>query len=311
MLNLKNLLKIVIPIVVFSFLGWQVIIDWPQVAGYFQKIKLQYLIISIPVFLLIYPEGVVCWWAILKKMKIKIPFSAAAKIWIISNASRYIPGKIWQYVGRVELSKKEAGIERSETLFSLLLEIFLTIIAAGLVSILALPVIGLQSLNKSFFIFLLPALLIMLHPKVANIVISIIAKLSKNRIKFAYPLNFADSISIFPLYILNFLLNGLALYLLVISVNGGGISINNLLIISGFYAFSWVVGFLSFFSPGGIGVTEITLAYLLSFLIPLSLASSVAILYRFMLTISELLIFVYVLKTPKKIGGVHINGRKY
>ncbi len=68
-------------------------------------------------------------------------------------------------------------------------------------------------------------------------------------------------------------------------------SFNSILTFSGFYAFSWVVGFLSFFAPGGLGVTEITLAYLLSFMMPLSLASSITILYRFLLTVAEFLIF--------------------
>ena len=77
--------------------------------------------------------------------------------------------------------------------------------------------------------------------------------------------------------------------------------INHILVMGGLCAFSWAVGFLSFFSPGGVGITEITLSYLLSFFMPQLLASSVAILYRFLLTISELLLFTIALKIPNKI----------
>ena len=72
-------------------------------------------------------------------MEINLPIKVASRIWLISNTSRYIPGKIWPYVGRVELAKREARIERSESVLSLLIEIFLTIAAAGLVALLAIP----------------------------------------------------------------------------------------------------------------------------------------------------------------------------
>lgn len=295
--------KFLIPVVIFFFLGWQVVKDWPQVAGYFQTVKLNFFLASLPVLLLIYPEGAVCWWVVLRKLGVNISVRSAMRIWIIANTSRYIPGKIWQYVGRVELAKREAGIERSKTMFSLLLEIFLVVTAAGLVSILALPFVGINSIDKGFAIFLLPVLLILLHPKLANFILPLIAKFSKNKINIPFSLSFNQFLSTFPLYILNFLLNGLALYLLVISVYGDhlGIHLTHIFAISGFYAFSWTVGFLSIVAPGGLGVTEITLSYLLSFLMPLPLASSITILYRFLLTIAEFFIFTLSLKLGSKI----------
>ena len=299
--KVQKLVKIIIPVIIFSFLGWQVFRDWSLVSRYFEAIKFHYLLFSLPIFLLIYPEGALCWWMVLQRMGIKIPLLVAIRIWIIANTSRYIPGKIWQYLGRGELAKREAGIARGKTIFSLFLEIFLVITAAGLVSILALPVIGFQNINKGFIIFLLPLSLIFLHPKFSNFILFLIAKFSRNRINVSFPLTFGQSLSIFPLYILNFLINGLALYFIVVSIYSNNITTNfyHILTFSGFYAFSWVVGFLSFFAPGGLGVTEITLSYLLSFLMPLSLASSITILYRFLLTIAEFLVFGFFLK----IGG--------
>lgn len=297
----QKLLKVLIPVVIFSFLSWQVLGDWPQVSRYFQAVNFGYLLLSLPVFLLIYPEGALCWWAILRKMGVNITLGSAARIWIIANTSRYVPGKIWQYVGRVELAKREAGIARGETIFSLLLEIFLVITAAGLVSLFALPFVGFENVDKGLVIFLLPLSLILLHPKLANFIILLIAKFSKNRINISYPLNFSQALSIFPLYILNFLLNGLALYFLIISVYGTtDINPYHILAFSGFYAFSWAVGFLSFFAPGGLGVTEITLSYLLSSLMPLSLASSITLLYRFFLTVSEIVVFALSLRLRSK-----------
>ena len=286
-------LKFAIPIALFGFLILNISADWQSVAHNLVNSNIGFLIIAFLTILLIYPEGALSWYIVLYKMGFKVGLLKAVRVWIISNTGRYIPGKIWQYIGRVELSKRELGIGRKEAVFSLLLEIFLVITAAGLVSVLALPVIGVQNFNKGFIIFLLPAALILLHPKPANFILHLIAKFSKNRINISYPLSFSQSLSIFPLYILNFLINGLALYFLIISLYGDHIdtNFNSIFTFSGFYAFSWAVGFLSFFAPGGLGVTEITLSYLLSFIMPLSLASTITILYRFLLAVAEFLIF--------------------
>lgn len=300
--KIEKIFKFFIPSVIFFFLGWQVTKDWSQVSGYLQSIRLNYLILVFPLLLMIYPEGALCWWVLLRKLGIKVPFHKAIRIWIIANTSRYIPGKVWQYVGRVELLKREAGVDRPKGLISIIMEIFLVITTAGLVSLLMLPFIELQNLNKSFFIFLLPLSLIFLHPKISSFILNLIARFSKNRINLSYSLSFKQLISILPLYILNFLLNGLALYVLTLSLYGEHFSANAsyMFAFSGFYAFSWAVGFLSFFAPGGLGITEITLSYLLSFVMPLSLASFITILYRFMLTISEFLVFALSLKLGGK-----------
>ncbi len=168
-------LKFIVPVALFGYLVLNISSDWQSVTPYLVNFNAGFLIIAFLIMLLIYPEGALCWYVVLRKMGFKVNLLRILRIWIISNTGRYIPGKIWQYIGRVELAKREAGIGRTEAIFSLLLEIFLVITAAGLVSTLALPVIGVQNLKKSFIIFVLPAALILLHPKPANFILHLIA----------------------------------------------------------------------------------------------------------------------------------------
>lgn len=298
---MKRIIKFIVPLILLGFLSFKIIQDWSTVEIYLQNFNILPLILGFLVMLTIYPEGALCWWSVLRNMGIKVRLASATRIWIISNTSRYIPGKIWQYLGRIELAKREAGISRGKTIFSLMLEIFLVLIAAGVVSMVALPFVEFKIIGGGMVILLLPLSLILLHPKIANFILRLLAKVSRNKINIFFPLSFGSTLSIFPLYILNFLINGLALYLLVVSLYGDiNISFYHILAFSGFYAFSWVVGFLSFFAPGGLGVTEITLSYLLGFLMPLSLAFSITLLYRFLLTLAELLIFGLFLKPGGK-----------
>src|SRR5690606_15700110 len=45
------------------------------------------------------------WGMVLRRFDIRIPFRTLARIWFLSNLGRYIPGKIWQFVGVAELSR--------------------------------------------------------------------------------------------------------------------------------------------------------------------------------------------------------------
>ena len=114
-------------------------------------------------------------------------------------------------------------------------------------------------------------------------------------------LKITEYILVLPLFLANFILNGLALIFLVFAFTGN-LEIEKLFIFSGLYALSWLVGYLSFFAPGGIGVTEVVLTLLLSLHFPLPLASSIAVIYRFLLVISEMAIFMITLKIKHSKG---------
>lgn len=58
-----------------------------------------------------------------------------------------------------------------------------------------------------------------------------------------------------------------------------------------FFVLSWLIGYLSFITPMGLGVRESILIYGLSYLSPFSVATSLAVVLRVFLIVSELLFF--------------------
>lgn len=295
---LKKLLKVSIPLVLITLLFWNISKDWQTVVGYWENFRLAPLIFAFLFLLIDYPEGALGWHAILKKMGAGLRFGESLRIWIISSTTRYIPGSVWQYIGRVELANK-AGVPRSQTIFSMSVEAFLALTAGIFVFLLIIPFVQLEQLNINFWLLLLLFPLVVFHPAVANKVIGMIAKISKKNIRrLDVNLGFRDTVSIFPLFVINFFINGIALYLLLLSLSQD-LVISQILVLSGFYSLSWVFGYVALFAPAGVGVTEVSLAYLLSFSMPLSLASAIALSYRVFLTMAELLVFVFVLKSEK------------
>lgn len=289
----KKIVKIALPLILLFFLLKTVIFNWQEVLPYLNNFQPVSLSLSFLILLLIYPESTFAWYVLIKKLGVKISLNSALYVWVVSNTSRYIPGTIWQYVGRIGLGR-DMGIARKEGTLSILYETLLIIISGCLVSLFTLgwwSTVGVK-LYMVFPAVVIP--LVFLHPEVSKKVLHLLARLTKKeQITFA-PLKIQDYLSILPLFLANFLLNGLALMLLTYAFTGN-FKIENMFPFSGVYALSWLVGYFSLFAPGGIGVADSTLALLLSMQMPLPLASTIAIIYRFLLVIAESIVFIVVL----------------
>ncbi len=290
-----KILKFTLPLVLLGLLIFKIISDWQTVLPLLTNLNYFFLLTSFLVMLLIYPEGALGWYMILRKAKINISLKKAIKIWIVSNTSRYIPGSIWQYISRVEMAKLKANLDRDKTLSSLLLEIFLVLTAGVLMSAFSFSSVRLEEFRIPYWIYLLPFPLLLLHPFFANKILNFLIKfLKKGKVKYQLSLSLKDTLLVFPYFLLNFILNGIALFFLIAAITGNfNLSLSSSI---GFYSLSWVIGYVTLLSPGGIGVTEVSLTFLLGLQMPIPVASLVAIVYRFLLTVAELIVFSLCLK---------------
>lgn len=303
---MRRIFKIAIPTLLIGLLSLNIVRDWETASVYLKDINVYYFIFIIPAMLVIYPEGAYAWFKLLSKMGFKTKLRKTLFAWIVSNTARYIPGTIWQYVGRVELGKSELGLKRKDVLMSVLAEVFFTIAGGALIALVALPYLSDKvadgfSVGPSsiWVVFLLPLPFIILHPKISTKFINIIAKVAKKDMgRVELDVGFGDSLSLLFWFSLNFVMNGIALFLLAVSF-GIGFSPGNLLMLTGFFAFSWMVGYFTLIAPGGVGVTEVSLTFLMSLYMPTTLAAVIALVYRVLLTVSEMIVFVLVLKLKK------------
>lgn len=291
----KKALQIALPVVLLAFLLKTIISNWSEALPYFNNLGYFSLLLSFLTLLLIYPESAFGWFVLVNKLGTKISLKNAMYVWIVSNTSRYIPGTIWQYIGRVELAER-FGVPRKEGIVSVLCETLLIIIAGCMVS--AFAISQWETLSLKPYIVLAGMLIpiALLHPVLSNKTLELLAKVTKKEKVSVNPPKLKDYVVLLPLFVFNFLLNGIGLMFLVYSFTG---KLENIFLLSGIYALSWLVGYFSIFAPGGLGVTEASLALLLSFQMPLPLASSIAIIYRFLLVIAELITFTIALKFRK------------
>ena len=296
MKKLFKLLKIAFPLILFSLLFLNIYQNWNEVKIYFEEIRLLWLIASCMVALLIYPQAALIWHLLTKSFQEKISFRHNLYIFIISNTSRYIPGTVWQYIGRVELGKRIGNLQRKKTLVMIVYEVFLLLLGAGTLSLLNFSGAFVKNLGITSLIIIFFLSLLAFHPSVLNFCIKFLVSISKNKITLPeLKFNSGKLIFTYLAVLVNFILNGLALLFLYFAFNQN-LNYGHFLFFTSAYAFSWALGFITPIAPAGFGVVEVSLALTLSGIMPLTLASAIAISFRFISTLVEMLTFLFVLK---------------
>jgi hypothetical protein len=209
------------------------------------------------------------WRRVLKGFGFKLPYAAATRIWATSELARYLPGAIWQVVGRVYLARPY-GVPGAIISTSQILEIFVFLYANVLVagSCLLWFAAKMDPHARPWLytaLALVPALALLLHPKIFyGIANRILIRIGKPAI--VKRLRGRKLVALLAWMILGLLWQSLAVYALVDPVLH--LKIDWWWVVAGSYCLAWSAGFLAFWAPGGIGVREIVFVATMQIVIP-------------------------------------------
>jgi len=212
----------------------------------------------------------ISWRRIVQGFGHTLPIAPAARIWSFSELARYIPGAIWQVVGRVYLSRPY-GLSTSVSSASQLLELAIFMLANVLVALACLGAAGFRKFpgdeRKYVYIALafVPILLTLIHPRIFYGVLNkILGRLGKPAVE---PALRKRSLAVVVLWnVLGLLWQSLAIWILTYTVMD--MPIDKWYVTAGAYCLAWTIGFsLGFFSPGGIGIRELVFIQTLRFML--------------------------------------------
>ena len=164
------------------------------------------------------------------------------------------------------------------------------VVAAGLISLLSLPFSwGVQSTYLGhFYLWLILAFVaafLFLHPKVLQRMINPILIFLK-REPISIFMSYLDVLWVLGVCVLCWAIGGIGFYLFVDSVYS--VSSRHLPFLTGALAISTTLGLAALFAPSGLGVREGVLAFLLSSIMPSSVAVILAVLTRLWVTLIEI-----------------------
>ncbi|MCH7525572.1 MAG: flippase-like domain-containing protein [Bacteroidetes bacterium] len=230
------------------------------------------------------------------------------KIFFYSQFGKYLPGKIWMIMGKVYLADKY-GISKKKVLLSSFIEILASILSGLLLFLISLHFEENFKISPKLLgitLFSIPILLILLNPKVSGYFVNMGLKLF-NQEALKIDFTFTQIIAIFFYYLFAWLIIGIGFYMLIGSFVD--ISYTKIPILAGSLSLAGTIGIISFFVPGGIGVREGILAFLLSNILSAPMAVLSALACRAWLIAGEvvLLAVAYKLRPPIKYINKTIN----
>lgn len=226
----------------------------------------------------------------LEEKGFKVNFRENTYRFAFSELKRYTPGNIWSILSRAT-QFKQIGVDNKTVGVSLIGDSQLVIIGCGIVSLISLPwLLDSAPELKLKLVALFPIIIIVLF--VWFVVTGIIYKrkyakdesLLSNLILPAFELRSKIKLTIFA--IITYAVFGIGNYFALISIYQTG---GNFLVISSFFVFSLLIGFLSFITPMGLGVREAVITLGLTKIMSVTNAGAVSIFTRIVLIISELL----------------------
>ena len=187
-------------------------------------------------------------------------------IFFQSQLAKYIPGAVWQYAGRIAMARVR-GLPTRVIARSMPIELGASVVGAGVVSLFLLGVWG------------LPAAVLV------AIGCLVIARTSPAR-ETKRARDISASTLATPLYAIVWIIVGSAFWLTASGIFG--VSPRQLTFYVGAFAAAWLVGLVAIYAPGGLGVREAVLVFLLRNRLGSADALLVAAVFRGILTVSEL-----------------------
>lgn len=230
----------------------------------------------------------------------KVFFRSAFTLFHLANITRYLPGRIWGIVRLLMLSER-FGFSKTTVGVSLTLHVVIETALGGLIAMSLIfskqmrttAYLVLEKVSGHVVLFTLIVIgiaigILFLIPKMSSTARHFLKTLQQIAPPFLTKQFWKQWLNILQVHMLLWCCQGIAFFLFVRSFTF--VPWKHVGILSACYAFAWIVGFLSFLTPGGLGVREGLLGLLLANYVPTSQATLIALLCRVWILSAELVL---------------------
>jgi glycosyltransferase 2 family protein len=258
---LRRVLGAAITVAIFVWIFKPIVHRWDAVRERIATIEWsQFFLASAMFAVFLFAFRAMIWRRILKRFGHRVPVAPATRIWSTSELARYLPGVIWQVVGRIYLVKPY-GVRGSHCSASQVLELVIFLLANMLVAVACLVWLGIKKMDGLAEAWMyvamaaVPVLVLLLHPRVLyRLMNGILRRLGKPTI--VPRMGFESLAGLLGWTVIGLLFQSLAIWLLV-EEPLGGLQLAKWWVVAGAYCLAWCAGFLAFWAPGGLGVREL------------------------------------------------------
>ncbi len=279
-------LKVLLAAAIAWFAGRALFTQWASVREAATDLEPNWVLILASSIIVLATFGLLAeaWRAIVLGWGRPLTYRSAVRIWLISSLGRYVPGKVWQLGTMAMLAQREGVTGVSAASSALIITVINTLVGFGVVAAFGLQLLELHVLGLAALAFLGAAVLF--APRILPWASSRTARLIGRDVTVpALPhrtlwFGIGASATAWVAY-------GIAFYLFARGLLGD--PTGGLLAYIAIYTFSYLLGFLALFAPGGIVVREVALVTaLINVGMPEGSAIVLAVVSRLWLTVLEI-----------------------
>ena len=251
-----------------------------------------YLSLAIIVTLLAFAWAGWVWSWTLQEFKQPLSSPWVIKVYLKTHIAKYLPGSLWDYWGRIWLTK-EAGVSPQVATLSVVIEPFLMIAAALLIVLIGRHLYGSVSPNlgnSSLPLICLVGVLMIVHPWFLNPVLRYMGKFKGKRKECTSVNTVAFKIERYPLKLVlgevGYLgIRGIGFWLTCMALTSVNPSQIPMLVTT--FTLAWLAALVIPGAPGGVGVFEATAIALLNQSFSTGLVLSVVAVFRLVTVLAE------------------------
>lgn len=283
----KALVQYGLAALIFGFLIFFVARQWSQLPDFDWRFSPGWLALSVACVALFYTLQGELWRVVIHSLGEHIDACPGRAVWGKSLIARYVPTNVLMVVGRVVMAERH-GVPKRITLASVVYELALALATAVMVG--AYFVIALPDLEgrpaRYALLALVPAVLVVVHPRVfGRLADFALGKLGREPLPRVLP--FGRVLQLCLAYIACWASIGLGLFAFAAALHP--VALADLPFIASSYPVAFCVAVLTFIVPGGIGTRDAALATAMSVVLAGAVATAIAVAFRILQTLVELL----------------------
>lgn len=251
--RLINFAGFLLGVAIVAFMIKKFVGSWQEIRPYLAGCRISLLALSVILYAAAFLAIGWNWAYVLYRMDRTLSVWEYLHLHMSSVLAKYIPGGIWNIVGKAYLCAQK-GVEKSTTAASIILEYVFQIISSGLFFLFLLPLLLRDSITPPLMLGIAAAVLFacLLFPWGVSVGIRILGKVFKEDLS-GVELRRGDIYRMLGRYLVMWLFTGAGLVVMACSfLHLSGLQSMSLVFS---YPVSWVIGFLSP-SPNGMGVRE-------------------------------------------------------
>ena len=266
----KRLMQFVVVALILIFVVIGVRSSWTKLSQYQWHVQWELLVAALLLFVAQELTYALIWRGILRRLGSDLDIVSSQRVYLSAEFVRYIPGNVWHVFARV-FSAESRGVPKAIGLASMVIELATKITSAALVFALSLlfwpDVTGLtRVIPRDVIVGIglvgVPLLLVGLHPRLLQGMLNRGLR-AMRREPVTLGLRYRDLLVITGYWAMSWVVGGVGFYLLIRSLTNTPSTLVAVVLAIGINAMGWDVGFLAILTPSGLGFREAAIAGLL------------------------------------------------